>query len=179
MHCFPSKMTTACSRKSAFLWGTMQFPDIILPDHSIHEEMAGRFSIVLISVCNTERFMRAFAGPRFRGRRAIQHSPEYWLWVTFSSQRHKKDHTDSSKGANTPEFCGGGLQSHWAFVLLAIQEKIMANKPLKGDYKQEGNQHFTWVDSDGRMRNGFKLKERRFRLDVRGKYFTEGGKVLE
>ena len=55
----------------------------------------------------------------------------------------------------------------------------MANKPLKGDYKQEGNQHFTWVDSDVRMRNGFKLKERRFRLDVRGKYFTEGGKVLE
>jgi len=38
---------------------------------------------------------------------------------------------------------------------------------LKGAHKQEGNQLFTWVDS------GFKLKGRRFRIDARGKFFTE------
>jgi len=44
---------------------------------------------------------------------------------------------------------------------------------LKGVYKQEGNQLFTWVDSNRTKSNGFKLKEGRFRLDVMGKFFTE------
>jgi len=34
---------------------------------------------------------------------------------------------------------------------------------LKGVYKHEGNQLFTWADRDRTMRNGFKLKEGRFR----------------
>ena len=41
---------------------------------------------------------------------------------------------------------------------------------LKGDYKQEGNQLFTWVNSDQTRGNGLKL---RIRLDVRGKFFIE------
>ena len=46
---------------------------------------------------------------------------------------------------------------------------IAAFQYLKGAYRQEGSQLF-----ESRTRgNGFKLKEGRFRLDVRGKFFTE------
>ena len=44
---------------------------------------------------------------------------------------------------------------------------------LKGDYKQEGGQLFTRSTSDRIRGNGFKLKEGRFRLDVRRKFFTQ------
>jgi len=47
---------------------------------------------------------------------------------------------------------------------------------LKGDYQQEGNQLFIWVDSNWKKGNDFKLKEGRFRLDVRGKFFI--GRVV-
>jgi len=45
---------------------------------------------------------------------------------------------------------------------------------LKGAYKQEGDQLFTWLDSDRTTGNGFKLKEGRFRLAVMKKFFTQG-----
>ena len=38
---------------------------------------------------------------------------------------------------------------------------------LKGAYKQEGDQPFTWSHSDRTRENGFKLKEGKFELDVR------------
>ena len=56
---------------------------------------------------------------------------------------------------------------------------IAAFQYLKEDYKWEGNQLFTQIDSDRTRGNCFKLKEGRFRLDVRGKFFTESGEVLE
>ena len=43
---------------------------------------------------------------------------------------------------------------------------------LKGAYKQEGSQLFERVDNGRTRGNGFKSKEGRFRLDVRGKFFT-------
>ena len=39
---------------------------------------------------------------------------------------------------------------------------------LKGTYKQEGSQLFTRVDNGTTRGRDFKLKERRFRLDIRG-----------
>jgi len=50
---------------------------------------------------------------------------------------------------------------------------VVAFQYLKGIYKQEGNQLFIQVDSDRTRGNSFKLKEGRFRLDIRGKFFTE------
>jgi len=42
---------------------------------------------------------------------------------------------------------------------------------LKGAYKQEASQLFERVDNSRTRENGFKLRERRFRLYVRGKFF--------
>ena len=49
---------------------------------------------------------------------------------------------------------------------------IAAFQYLKGAYKQEGSQLFERGDNGGTGGNGFKLKEGRFRLDVKGKFFT-------
>ena len=49
---------------------------------------------------------------------------------------------------------------------------IAAFQYLKGAYKQEGSQLFPRVDNSWTRGNGFKLRDERFRLDVRGKLFT-------
>ncbi|KFV04360.1 hypothetical protein N339_07258, partial [Pterocles gutturalis] len=50
---------------------------------------------------------------------------------------------------------------------------IAAFQYLKGAYKQEGEQVFTGVDSNRTRGNGFKLRDRRFKLDIRRKFFTQ------
>ncbi|KAK4828315.1 hypothetical protein QYF61_025327 [Mycteria americana] len=51
---------------------------------------------------------------------------------------------------------------------------------LKGAYKKAGEGLFIRKCSDRMRDNGFKLKEGRFRLDIRKKFFTnEGGETLE
>ena len=44
---------------------------------------------------------------------------------------------------------------------------------LKGVYKQEGEQLFTLVVGDRTRGNGFQLRQGRFRLDIRRKFFTQ------
>jgi len=49
---------------------------------------------------------------------------------------------------------------------------IMAFQYLKGDYKKDGGKHFSKVCCGRTRGNGFKLKEGRYRLDIRKKYFV-------
>ena len=46
---------------------------------------------------------------------------------------------------------------------------IVAFRYVKGAYKQEGEWLFTRVNSDRTRGNGFKLRQGRFRLDIRRK----------
>ena len=50
---------------------------------------------------------------------------------------------------------------------------IVAFQYLKGVYKQEGEWLFTRVDGDRTRGDGFKLRQGRFRLDMRRKFFPQ------
>ena len=50
---------------------------------------------------------------------------------------------------------------------------IVTFQYLKGAYKQEGQWLFTRVDYDRTRGNGLKLRQGRFRLDIRRKFFTQ------
>ena len=56
---------------------------------------------------------------------------------------------------------------------------IAAFQYLKGAYKQEGNQLFERVDNCRTRGNGLKLREGRFRLDIREVLYRGSGEVLE
>lgn len=49
----------------------------------------------------------------------------------------------------------------------------MAYSYLKQDYKKERDKPFTQSDSESTMKNGFKLEERGFGLDIRSKLFRQ------
>jgi len=63
--------------------------------------------------------------------------------------------------------------------LFSIEERrlwgdlITALQYLKGDYMQEGNKLFAQIDNNRGRRSDPQLKEGRFSLDIRGKFFTE------
>ena len=50
---------------------------------------------------------------------------------------------------------------------------IVAFQYLKGAYKQGGERLFVRVDSDRTRGNGFKLRQGRFRLEMRRKFFPQ------
>ena len=50
---------------------------------------------------------------------------------------------------------------------------IVAFQYLKGAYKQEEERLFMRVDTDRTRGKGFKLRQGRFRLDIRKKFFTQ------
>jgi len=50
---------------------------------------------------------------------------------------------------------------------------IVAFQYLKRVYKQEGERLFTRVESDRTRGNGFKLRQGRFRLHIKRKFFTQ------
>ena len=50
--------------------------------------------------------------------------------------------------------------------------RIAAFQYLKGAYRKDGDNLFSRESSDRTRGNGFKLKEGRFRLDIRKKFFT-------
>ena len=52
------------------------------------------------------------------------------------------------------------------------EEKVLGRPHLKGAYKQEGEWLFARVASDRTRGNGLKLKQGRFTLDIRRKFFT-------
>ena len=53
------------------------------------------------------------------------------------------------------------------------EDLIVAFQYLKGAYKQEGICLFMRVESDRTRGNGLKLRQGRFRLDIRRKFFTQ------
>ena len=55
-----------------------------------------------------------------------------------------------------------------------LRENIVVTlQYLKGTYTQEKDQIFTWSNYDRIKKNGFKIKEGKFRFDVRNKFLTQ------
>ena len=50
---------------------------------------------------------------------------------------------------------------------------------LKRSYRKDGERIFSRVCHDISRGNGFKLKEGRFRLDIKEVFYSEGGDTLE
>ena len=61
------------------------------------------------------------------------------------------------------------------FIINSLEKRRLweDQQYLKGTYEQEGEWLFMRVDSDRTRENGFKLRQGRFRLDIRKKFFTQ------
>jgi len=82
-------------------------------------------------------------------------------------------HKDDQRAAAPPlqrQAEGAGLVQHGEEKVQG--DLIAACQYLNGASKQEGSQLFQRVDNSRTRGNDSKWKERKFRLDVRGKFFT-------
>ena len=68
---------------------------------------------------------------------------------------------------------GGCAKWHNAEKRRLRGDLTVAFQHLKGAYKEEGERLFVRVDSDRTRGIGLKLREGRFRLDIRRKIFTQ------
>ncbi|KAJ7396423.1 hypothetical protein BTVI_145404 [Pitangus sulphuratus] len=98
-----------------------------------------------------------------------------------AEERHQPIRVDPEEGHKDDQKDGAPLLQRKAERGGVVQhgEKKTSGRPhcglpyLKGAYKKEGEELFKWADSYRTRGNGFKLKESRFRLDDRKKFFTQ------
>jgi len=114
----------------------------------------------------------------------VRHHLEYYIQVW--SPQHRKDMellqraqrraTKMIRGLEHIS-CEGRLKELVLFILEKRRlcgDLIAAFQHVKGGYKKAGDRLFTRACTDRTRGNGFKLKEGRFRLEVRKKFFTLG-----
>jgi len=92
-------------------------------------------------------------------------------WTCWSRSRGRPWRW-SEGWSNPPTRTGWGS---WEFSLekrRLHRDHLAAFHYIKGAYRKDGEGLFTRVCSDRTRGNGFKLKEGRFRLDTRKKFFT-------
>jgi len=89
--------------------------------------------------------------------------------------KHSEKEKSKEKGEQAPDCKKGQFSS----ISIANQYRGTAVLYLKGAYKKDGDRLFSRACRDRTRGNGFKLKEDRFRLDIRKKFiYNEGGASL-
>ncbi|NXL53201.1 MTX3 protein, partial [Podilymbus podiceps] len=96
-------------------------------------------------------------------------------------QKYNADYELSAKqGADTLAYIAlleekllPALVSIEKYFIMIDRKKWNARRAARRAYKQAGNQLFKRADNHRTRGNGLKLKEGRFKLDIRGKFFTE------
>ena len=102
-------------------------------------------------------------GPQYKKDRELLER----VWRRTSKMIRGLEHLPCKDRLRKPGLFSLEKRKLWADLVAAFQY-------LKGAYKQEGSQLFERVDNGRTRGNDFKLKEGRFRLDVRGKFFIMG-----
>ena len=67
----------------------------------------------------------------------------------------------------------GSLSAVISYILPWTELYFASFQYLLGALKEEEGWRFTWADSDRTSGNGFKLKEEKFRLNIRRKFFIQ------